>query len=515
MSPIAYTCVRLGFSNDGAANINLETWFAKKNRNFARLRTVASIHIVHLHLPLTPAPFTGKCEFCGGRLRWRFLVLTLPASLFLLWTALPYDSSIRLALRFNLNALGSPFTSQRLFVKPPAFPVTISKDAGIILKSGFGTKDRISAWLEWHQERSFVDILVVGDFATQPGQHYNYSGRQLNVHDLLALMLENGSLPPGLSHPRLLKYSNLTAAIATGDTNLALELSKSFGWELDAMKVVIFYRAEHQLVDPFDLFLGLSWPINACHLKKLYILADDDTYIVAPSLEGFLGHFDSNLCYYLGNPVGDYRGRFAHGGSSVILSQATMRRLFGNPEIVSAAHEESLSETWGDKLLATTLIKLGIYLEEGYSRFFNGEPPRSAKLRSDRFCIAIMAFHGLSPLAMLQTGRMFRHAVKPVRWIDLLSIYQALLPDTFTKQSIRQNWDHVGSLDESTKSINVPTAGHCGEACHADSSFCLAWTWELDTQACHMSPWVIVGDNAPGKASGLNTPRVKKLATTC
>ncbi|KMU87805.1 hypothetical protein CIHG_05574 [Coccidioides immitis H538.4] len=341
-----------------------------------------------------------------GRLRWRFLVLTLPASLFLLWTALPYDSSIRLALRFNLNALGTPFASQRLFVKPPAFPVTISKDAGIILKSGFGTKDRISAWLESHQERSFVDILVVGDFATQPGQHYNYSGRQLNVHDLLARMLENGSLPPGLSHPRLLKYSNLTAAIATGDTNLALELSKSFGWELDAMKFIS----------------GLELAYKRMPLKKWYILADDDTYIVAPSLEGFLGHFDSNLCYYLGNPVGDYRGRFAHGGSSVILSQATMRRLFENPEIVSAAHEESLSETWGDKLLATTLIKLGIYLEEGYSRFFNGEPPRSAKLRSDRFCIAIMAFHGLSPLAMLQTGRMFRHAVKPVRWIDLLSI---------------------------------------------------------------------------------------------
>ncbi|KMU79174.1 hypothetical protein CISG_07537 [Coccidioides immitis RMSCC 3703] len=441
-----------------------------------------------LFVPRTPAPFNWEMRILWGRLRWRFLVLTLPASLFLLWTALPYDSSIRLALRFNLNALGSPFASQRLFVKPPAFPVTISKDAGIILKSGFGTKDRISAWLESHQERSFVDILVVGDFATQPGQHYNYSGRQLNVHDLLARMLENGSLPPGLSHPRLLKYSNLTAAIATGDTNLALELSKSFGWELDAMKFIS----------------GLELAYKRMPLKKWYILADDDTYIVAPSLEGFLGHFDSNLCYYLGNPVGDYRGRFAHGGSSVILSQATMRRLFENPEIVSAAHEESLSETWGDKLLATTLIKLGIYLEEGYSRFFNGEPPRSAKLRSDRFCIAIMAFHGLSPLAMLQTGRMFRHAVKP-----------ALLPDTFTQQSIRQNWDHVGSLDESTKSINVTTAGHCGEACHADSSFCLAWTWELDTQACHMSPWVIVGDNAPGKASGLNTPRVKKLATTC
>ncbi|KAK3348435.1 hypothetical protein B0H65DRAFT_175646 [Neurospora tetraspora] len=54
--------------------------------------------------------------------------------------------------------------------------------------------------------------------------------------------------------------------------------------------------------------------------KKWYLLVDDDTYLVQPSLKPLLAHLGS-VPYYIGNAVGDFRIRFAHGGSGIILSQ--------------------------------------------------------------------------------------------------------------------------------------------------------------------------------------------------
>lgn len=82
--------------------------------------------------------------------------------------------------------------------------------------------------------------------------------------------------------------------------------------------------------------------------QKWYIMLDDDTYLVDPSLLLVLGHIDPAVPHYIGNAIGDYKGRFAHGGSAVVLSQAAMHLLFSqNPDVVSAAHLESLTARWG------------------------------------------------------------------------------------------------------------------------------------------------------------------------
>lgn len=173
------------------------------------------------------------------RLRWRLAVLmflTLP----LLWFMIPFDSPIRLAIRFNFNALLSTArprsTNQQWTSQRPAFPVNVFEDVVFIVKSGFGTNERIPAWLESHEEnRDLKNILLIGDFDSQPG--YSYNGRKLPLYDPVPSMLEKGSFPD-LLHPRLLKYSNLSTAITSGDANLASTFSRSFGWELDALKVM-------------------------------------------------------------------------------------------------------------------------------------------------------------------------------------------------------------------------------------------------------------------------------------
>ena len=88
--------------------------------------------------------------------------------------------------------------------------------------------------------------------------------------------------------------------------------------------------------------------------KKWYLIVDDDTYLVEQSLRMLLEYLDPNVPHYVSNAVGDYRARFAHGGSGVVLPQAAVRRLLAHPEVVTAAHRQSLDEIWGDRLLATT-----------------------------------------------------------------------------------------------------------------------------------------------------------------
>jgi hypothetical protein len=250
--------------------------------------------------------------------------------------------------------------------------------------------------------------------------------------------------------------------------------------------------------------------------KKWYIMADDDTYLMQPALKRLLEHLDPEVPYYVGNAVGDYKGRFAHGGSSVILSRATMRLLFSHHDVVISAHLESLEETWGDKLLATTLLKIGVYLDEEYAIFFNGEPPRDMRVTEDRLCAPIVSFHRLSPSEMINVGRRFQHRGELLLWIDLWDIYGAPSLDSPILETGRVDWDHVGGLDETTMTVkDIQSAQNCIQICHNYSKTCLAWTWEKEEQACHVSNWMVPGDKARGKMSGINVPRAKSLVNDC
>lgn len=293
--------------------------------------------------------------------------------------------------------------------------------------------------------------------------------------------------------------------------------------------------------------------------RKWFILVDDDTYLIYPSLNFILGHFDPSIPYCkwtytlrtrllllttkiqtdLGNAVGDYRQRFAHGGSSIALSRATMQALFapGNHRAVTKARRASLTETWGDRLLADALLRLGVPVDEDASRFFNGEQPWASRLRPDRLCAPVATFHRLSTAGeMADVGRAFRDAVEPVLWVDLWemfahrggrrrqdraadarpSISQTASPHEYGEvMPGRAGWDHVGDLDEHTETFaGVKAALGCSRLCSSRRK-CLAWTWDEGKGLCHLSPWVTVGREAPGLRSGLNVDRFRDLVDEC
>lgn len=456
----------------------------------------------------------------------RLLTSAALVTLFL-WATLPYDNALRSSARFNTHRLVAflrgPLKNERWLYEPAPFPVDWSRDVAIILKTGYGTHERALAWIEALPSGiNPENVVVVGDFHAQLETR---TGAQsgLKVHDVVERIVdETPTICGGARCPRAEKYMNLKAAVSAGEDELARNYSRSFGWELDAMKFIP----------------GLELAYRAMPDRKWFILVDDDTYLIYPSLNSILGHFDPSMPHYLGNAVGDYRQRFAHGGSSIALSRATMQSLFApaNHHAVSKARLASLTETWGDRLLADALLRLGVPIDENASRFFNGEQPWASRLRPDRLCAPVATFHHLSTAGeMTDVGRVFRDAADPVLWVDLWDMFSSrgrrrenraadtARPSASLSSSDwgdeatpgRLGWDHVGQLDEHTEtSTSVKDALGCSRLCRARRK-CLAWTWDERLGLCHSSPWVTVGRETAGLRSGLNVGRFEDLAGEC
>jgi hypothetical protein len=182
--------------------------------------------------------------YCSPLRRRRFLRLLSLLCIFALVACalfamtLPYDAQFRLWVNMLIReSKWTPRASDLTWMGWPArYPVDWRTDVGFIMKSGFGTQHRIPAWLE--AVREVGDVVLIADFATKAGAHYTKDGKELPVHDVVGSMFEQGVfVGADLEEPRAVKWRNMSDAIARGDAEAAKEMSKSFGWELDAMKV--------------------------------------------------------------------------------------------------------------------------------------------------------------------------------------------------------------------------------------------------------------------------------------
>ncbi|KAM5380161.1 hypothetical protein ACJZ2D_003612 [Fusarium nematophilum] len=333
------------------------------------------------------------------RRRLRPLFFLIAITLFIIYSILPHDSTIRLALVFNasrlFNFLRGAATDRDAWLRtPPRYKVDLTTDVGYLIKTGYGTRHRVPDQLQSfaatgaYLGREGEGFLVVGDWTTVNETDARLIG--VTVHDAIKKVMETKIQGKAEDYPRLAKYKSLQEKLQTGNEEEALKIGQTFGWELDALKFI----------------MGMEMIYSELPRKKWYIILDDDTFLIRPSLELLLGHIDFRKPQYIGNAVGDYKARFGHGGSAILISGEAMRRLFEHPGIVQEAYAESMTETWGDRLVATTLQKLGIYIEESYNHHFNGEPPSITRIWGDRFCSPLVSFHGLrKPGEMLHVGQ--------------------------------------------------------------------------------------------------------------
>ncbi|RDW63406.1 hypothetical protein BP6252_10951 [Coleophoma cylindrospora] len=470
------------------------------------------------------------------RLRLRVYILVSVIFLGLLWLLLPYDHDIVLNVRYHFNDItGTSKLDDGWTFEPAPFEID-PDDVAMVIKTGYSTQERLTAKLKAASNTANPNnIVVVGDYSTSPSSHFRCNGIEVPVHNALDWMLDKENISPQLNKTRLHYYSELTSAIEAGDRELAMSVGETHGWELDIMKassilssfdfalrmpisvysVIIGYYGTFPI---FDHVSGLELAFTMLPTKKWYVLLDDDTYILEPSLKILLDHLDSSVSHFLGNSVGgDKIKRFAHGGSAIVISHAALRRVFvDHPKVTSASNFESLTAGWGDALVASTLIKSGVYLEERYSHHFNGESPRITKIWPERFCSPLVSFHGLNPEHMVATGNVFKDITKPVSWIGIWDLYEERTLSSFLTEPFRAGWDHVGRVDEAVLTTHaVTTQEDCLELCVSNDDICLAWTWEEENHTCHVSPWIIVGDAAEHKVTGINTHRAMALSDQC
>lgn len=183
------------------------------------------------------------------RLRKRLLHTAIIGLVFvsISYIVLPPDSSIRLALRFNAaraSAAVREVTEDRdaWLRQPAAYEVDLREDVGYLIKTGYGTRHRVPLQLAALQGsygggllgKEGKDYLVVGDWTTVDGKDGKAIG--VPVHDVLKTVREYGD-GDWRAHHRFKKYQTLQSAIVAGDEETALEIGRSVGWELDALKV--------------------------------------------------------------------------------------------------------------------------------------------------------------------------------------------------------------------------------------------------------------------------------------
>jgi hypothetical protein len=418
-----------------------------------------------------------------------------------------------MAVHFNThrayNAVRAALINKDGWLNQPAmYPIDLEHEVGYLIKTGYGTRSRIPGQLEALSSTSgFIGkegegFLVVGDWtAIHQGDN---EALGVDVYDTIKAFMETKITGKLRGHFRLQKYIGLQKAIESGDEDYAVHIGKAYGWELDALKFIA----------------GLELLYEKIPNKKWYMILDDDTFVIKSSLENFLSHLDPDVPQYIGNAVGDFKGRFAHGGSGVLISGAAMARLFHREDIVMNAYVKSLDETWGDRLVALTLQKLGIYIDEKYNHHFNGEPPKITRITEERFCSPIIGFHGLRDSGDMQSVARITgtgpSATRPVLWGELWHLFSADPIQQLADEPIQKGRDHVGPTDEHTTTFDgVADAEACRAKCIPNSN-CLAWTYEDASKKCHMSPWMVIGaDDAEHKSSGVSWKKVEKMLHAC
>jgi hypothetical protein len=138
--------------------------------------------------------------------------------------------------------------------------------------------------------------------------------------------------------------------------------------------------------------------------KDWYLMMDADTYVVWPNLLAWLRQLPDPTAdeLYLGSPaeVGDVK--FAHGGSGIFLSQATMYKFAVTNKGMAAKWDKPMhDECCGDYVIGSVLKGQGILLKTSWPTV-NGEKPSTLPFGPTHWCQPIVTMHHADSYEMNQ-----------------------------------------------------------------------------------------------------------------
>ena len=224
--------------------------------------------------------------------------------------------------------------------------------------------------------------------------------------------------------------------------------------------------------------------------------------------------------HYIGNSVGHYTARFAHGGSVIVLSRAALEQLYHrHPEVVHNSNVEALTEKFGDSLVAKTMQRVGIFIDERFNHLFNGENPWETRIWADRFCAPLASFHeNKTPEQAHATMAKMKKWMGFFMWSDTWEVFEGEDFRGFKDRPMREGWDFIGRLKGETGSSSrgkMDRPELCMRNCLDDHKGCLAWKWDKVTHECNVTPWMSIGLKADHLVSGVNGAWAEELRAWC
>jgi hypothetical protein len=192
--------------------------------------------------------------------------------------------------------------------------------------------------------------------------------------------------------------------------------------------------------------------------KDWYMMVDADTYIVWSNLLRWLKQLPQPTTekLYLGSSAKAAGVKFAHGGSGILLSQATMHELAVVNKGTAASWDRRMhNECCGDLVIGRVLKEMGILLKPSWPTI-NGEKPLTLPFGPTHWCQPLVTMHHAQPNEMnqLQHFELSRNNTKEP--LTLAELFQG-----FVRATLPGSLDH---WDNKCHDIIVEIDSY--EACH-------------------------------------------------
>lgn len=241
--------------------------------------------------------------------------------------------------------------------------------------------DRIPAQMQTFL-RDVQNVVIFSDLEQDIGEYHLYDALDTIP---LSIVQNNPDFDFYSKQKELWKASHNLSSLRgakhpTSSENLA-------AWTLDK------YKNIHMLEKTWALKPNMDW----------YLFIDADTYLIWSNMQAWLATLNPKNKYYFGSAVFTSGTTFAHGGTGIVLSGASMYELVVNNEGTAALWDDRIhGKCCGDLVLGMALKDCGVTLQDVWP-LMSGEAPATMPFGAgtpEYWCKPALSMHHLSPEEM-------------------------------------------------------------------------------------------------------------------
>jgi hypothetical protein len=326
----------------------------------------------------------------------------------------------------------------------------------------------------------------------------NIGGYQL--HDALDAIPENIiqsnpdfkfylELKENKGHKQVNKMMNETSDSSSAQSSAA--------WTLDK------YKQLHILEKLYAKYPNKDW----------YLVIDADSYLVWSNLLLWLNQLvNPSSKLYLGSPAGFGNLRFAHGGSGILMSHATIYDYAVTNNGTAKKWDKSMhAQCCGDLIIGLVLMKRGIILKKSWPTM-NGEKPITIPFGESVWCQPVVTMHHVDPdeMNLIMDFENSRSNLSVSIHSDMINVLVNLIlkqrPITFADvfhhfvakniPNTLDDWDNFAGATM----VLTDSYRNCRKACQKDPT-CLQFRYG-GPEDCTLSDTIRLGQKVVKDASG-------------